>query len=126
MDYKNILVLIIILILIDSIYLSLLSKQLTKQIKDIQGYDLKVNYLAALMVYVLLAFGLYYFTANEPNLDKKILNAAVLGLVSYAIFDLTTIAIFDKWSITLATIDIIWGSVLSASSVYLLEKIIKN
>lgn len=126
MNYKNILILIIIIILIDSIYLSLLSKHLTKQIRDIQGYDIKVNYFAAFLVYVSLAFGLYYFTVNESDLNKKLLNAAVLGLVSYSLFDLTTIAIFDKWSLTLGAIDIIWGSVLSASSIYILERITKN
>jgi len=126
MEYKNLLILLIIIILIDSVYLYTFFNRFSNQIKTIQKDDITINYVSTFVVYLLITLGLYYFTQNEENLNKKLLNAAILGLVTYGVFDFTNGAIFKNWQTELSIIDTLWGSLLMTSSIYVYEKISKN
>ncbi len=39
--------------------------------------------------------------------------SALVGLLAYGTYDLTTLAIVSHWSVTLGVIDILWGTLLS-------------
>ena len=72
------------------------------------------------LFYLLYPVGLMVL-AIRPALRDRALSAAainglVLGLVSYATFDLTNWSILQGWSATLAAIDIAWGAALSSLS----------
>ena len=47
----------IVLIVLDGIYLNIIKQYFSKQIKAVQGSDLKVNFMAAILTYVFLIFG---------------------------------------------------------------------
>lgn len=77
------------------------------------------NLLAALIFYLIFIAGLIVFVIT-PALDKKMwLNAllygAFFGLVTYATYDLTNLATIKNWPLIITIIDLIWGTVLSAS-----------
>jgi uncharacterized membrane protein len=116
----DILKIIILLPILDAVYLKLISERFNKQIIDIQGSEIKFRLLPAIVCYIALIFGLYYFVirTNETR-EKKILNAFLLGLVIYAVYETTNYAILDKWTSEMVIIDTIWGGVLFALTTFL-------
>ncbi len=76
---------------------------------DIQKSPLNIKIIPALLTYVAMTLLLILF----PNLDNK--TAFLLGLLSYAIYDLTNLTIFDKFDAKIGLYDIIWGGILFLS-----------
>ena len=100
----------IVLVLIDMMYLSMVSKKYGKMIKDIQGSEMKTRIKAAIVCYILLILGLNYFILNDDNKNSN--DAFILGLVIYGVFDSTNYALIKKWDKKMAIIDTIWGGTL--------------
>jgi len=101
----------VIILLSDSIYLSITKSIFNKLVKKIQGENLEINMKGAIMSYSLIIFSLYYFIIRE---NKKPLDAFLLGLSIYGIFDATNIAIFKNYDSYIAYVDMIWGGILYA------------
>jgi len=101
------------LVLLDSIYLWLMKNAFNQQISIIQGSPIQLNIFAAVICYISLIFGLYYFIIREK---KSIKDAFLLGLVIYSVFDLTNLALLRNWSPIIALIDSLWGGVLFGST----------
>jgi uncharacterized membrane protein len=97
------------LVLLDSIYLWLMKNAFNQQISRIQGSPIQLFLLPAVICYISLIFGLYYFIIREK---KSIKDAFLLGLVIYSVFDLTNLALLRNWSPIIALIDSLWGGVL--------------
>jgi uncharacterized membrane protein len=80
---------------------------------NINGVNNSVGFvpmiLSSLACYSLLAFGIYYFAVKE----KSYLNAIILGLVVFGVYDLTNLATIVKYDLTTGFIDITWGTTLS-------------
>jgi uncharacterized membrane protein len=115
----DIIKIITILPLIDAVYLNLISKKFGEQIKNIQNSEMKFRLFPAIICYIALIFGLYYFVVNTNNTrEKKILNAFLLGLVIYTVYETTNYATIDKWSLEIAIIDSIWGGILFALTTF--------
>jgi len=101
----------IIFVLLDSVYLSLMSSYFNNQVKSIQGSAIKLNMVASILCYISLIFGLYYFILKDK---RSIVDAFLLGLVIYSVYDLTTLALLKNWFVTTAVIDTLWGGILFA------------
>lgn len=99
----------IILVVLDGIYLNSVQSLFQRQIKAIQGTDMKINFIGAAICYVFLIFGLNYFIIRK---NKSPTDAALLGLVIYAVYEFTNYALFDKWSLFTVLIDTTWGAIL--------------
>ena len=112
----------ILLVAIDSLYLSQVKGFFDKQIRDIQGSPLNVQLLPAIICYILLVAGIYYFII-KPR--RSILDAFALGIVVYGVFETTNKALFSKWRWSTVFIDTLWGGILFAL-VTLIMKQIKN
>ena len=97
------------LALLDFAYIYLMSAQFNRQITRIQGSPIKLNIWAAILCYISLTFGLYYFIIKEK---KSIYDAFLFGLVIYSVFELTNLALLRKWSPKIAIIDSLWGGIL--------------
>ena len=109
----------VVILLLDSVYLSQTKKYFDQLVKRIQGSSLEINIKGAIMSYSLIIFSLYYFIIRE---NKKPLDAFFLGLSIYGIFDATNIAIFKKYDSYIAYIDMIWGGILYALTTSLFMK----
>lgn len=77
------------------------------------------NLLAAGIFYLLFVVGMVVLVLS-PALEKKslmqaILTGALFGLVSYATYDLTNLATIKDWPLLVTVVDMIWGTVLSAT-----------
>jgi uncharacterized membrane protein len=99
----------IVLIILDGIYLNVIKQYFNKQIKAVQGSDIKINFMAAILTYVFLIFGLNYFIIRK-RLPVK--DAMLFGLVIYATYELTSMALLKNWSWITVMIDTVWGSIL--------------
>jgi len=99
----------IIFTLIDSVYLYSMSSKFQKMIKNIQGSELKMSIMPTLLCYIFLIFSLYYFVVSKK---QKVLDAFLLGLGIYGVYETTNLAIFKKWEPIIGIVDTIWGGIL--------------
>jgi uncharacterized membrane protein len=108
----------IVLISIDFIYLNVIKGYFGRQIQNVQGSKLEVNFLGAALCYIFLIVGLNYFII-KPN--KSINEAFLLGLIIYGVYETTSYALLKNWSIITVIIDTLWGGLLFASTTYIVN-----
>lgn len=99
----------IIFVILDGLYLSLVKGYFNKQVKAIQGTEIQLNIVATLITYVFLIFGLNYFIIRN---HRSVKDAALFGLVIYAVYEFTNLSILKNWFITSTIIDTSWGAIL--------------
>ena len=114
--------LLVITLVLDSIYLGITTEHYKKVIFKIQREKLNMNYLSALLVYLLIVFSIYYFVIRK-NMSYK--EAFILGFCIYGIFDLTNKSIFNNWGWFSVIIDTLWGGLLYMSVLYIYKKVNK-
>ena len=121
MNYKQILLTGIVVLILDFIVLKLFGfgDIFVKMLNKIQGKT-KVKILGVLLAYFVLIFHIYYFVI-KPKL--KMLDAFLLGFATYAIYDLTNYALLNKYSFKIGLIDSIWGGTLFALTNYIVNKL---
>ena len=107
----------IVLILIDSIYLHTVSNYFNKQIFSIQKSEIKLELVPAIICYLFLVFGLYYFIIKDK---RPIFDAFLLGIVIYMVYETTNKAILKNWNWKTVIIDGVWGGILFALTTYII------
>jgi uncharacterized membrane protein len=107
-----------IILALDSVYLYFIADAFGSMVKSIQHESMSVRYGSAFIVYALLAIGL----VNISGFNVK--KAALLGAVTYGVFDFTNHAVFRNYNIVLAITDTIWGALLMGLSAYFYKLII--
>lgn len=78
-----------------------------------------INWLAACIFYAIFLFGLTVFVI-VPALERKsfvyaLSLGALFGLVTYATYDLTNLAVAKDWPLLVTIVDLVWGTALSAA-----------
>jgi uncharacterized membrane protein len=102
---------------IDMFWLGVVSKNFYReQIGGLMKSD--INWVAAILFYLLFITGLVVFVIN-PAVDKHsyihaLLFGALFGLVCYATYDLTNLALAKDWPLLVTIVDLIWGAVLAS------------
>ena len=113
---------------IDMVWLVLVAKKFyQEQIGFLMKPD--INWFAAIIFYLLFIAGLVTFVIS-PAIEKHswlhaLLFGAFFGLITYATYDLTNLATLKNWPVLVTVVDLIWGTVLSAS-ISVLTYIIAN
>ena len=107
----------LIFFLVDMVWLTLIAKKLyAKELKDFLSPN--VNWLAALIFYLVFIFGMTFFVITPAIADESLIYAifggAFFGFVCYATYDLTNLATMKNWPIKITVIDLIWGSFVSS------------
>jgi len=108
---KNLIASSVILLILDFIYISVNRGAFEKQVTHIQRVVLQLRVWPTILCYLLLIFGLNYFILRNR---RPVLDAFLLGIVIYGVFDTTNMALFKKWGVNLALMDTLWGGVLMA------------
>lgn len=103
---------------IDMLWLGLIAKNFyANQIGFLMKTD--VNWLAAILFYLLFIIGLVIFVIMPALTDrswtKAILLGALFGLITYATYDLTNLATLKDWPLLVTIVDLTWGTFLGAS-----------
>ncbi len=99
------------LLVLDAIYIGSQYKYLSKMYGGIQNSPLKINFVGAFICYIALTFLLFYFILSKK---RKIIDAFLLGIAVYAVYESTNYATFTKWPIYMLVVDTLWGGVLFA------------
>lgn len=106
---------VLLLILVDLPWLFLIGETAQKLVLRIQGSDLKLRYIPALVVYLALA---YLVTKTESPME-----AFKVGVATYAVYDFTNLAMFKDYTLSFALMDSLWGGILMATVRYALDRI---
>lgn len=120
----------VVFFVIDLVWLGLVAKKLYQQ--EIGGLLKKdVNWLAAIIFYLLFIAGLVVFVItpaiNDQSLVKVMLLGAFFGLVTYATYDLTNLATMKDFTLKITLIDLTWGTslgFLTSTLTYLIYNIL--
>lgn len=105
----NIITIAIVLLSLDMVYLSLYSGHFKHLIKNVQGEDLQFRFIPAIIAYILLIFAVYYFIIRQ---NRPVIDAILLGLVIYGVYEGTSYAIIKNWTTKTFIIDTVWGGIL--------------
>lgn len=103
---------------LDMLWLGVIAKNLYRQqIGFLMAPN--VNWLAAIIFYLLFIAGLVTFVISPALTSRTLLQTIALGaffgLVTYATYDLTSLATTKNWPLTITIIDLAWGSFLGAA-----------
>lgn len=119
MNYRaiiEVLLATVVFLFLDFFYLTSVSGHFNKLVKNIQQDELSMKFLPTLISYVFLIYGLYYFVLRE---HKSPIDAAILGLVIYMVYEATNLAIFKNWTWKTLFMDGLWGGVLYGATTFI-------
>jgi uncharacterized membrane protein len=107
-NISDIALLAVIFMAVDLGFLRILIPFWNKQLMQVQGSGLSMNYLAAGLSYLTLTLGLYYFIIRTR---KPVVEAMLIGWFVYFVYELTNKAIITNWNWTTVLIDGLWGGI---------------
>lgn len=118
----NLIITGIVLLLLDSIYLTTFGGFFNNLVQSIQGKKIKFKFTGAILCYLLIIYGLNYFIIDKR---KSIKDAFILGIFVYGVYETTSYTILDKWNMKAVTLDTLWGGILFALTTKIVYSIIK-
>jgi len=109
-----------ICLLIDLFWLGIVMKDFYSQelgeLARRRGAFLAPRWGAALLVYLLIPGGIVMFVRPLLGEHGTAWQAfgwgALFGLVLYGVYDLTNLAVLEKWTVRMTLVDMTWGCVL--------------
>jgi uncharacterized membrane protein len=119
-NWKLLAILVPIFLLVDLLWLGVVMKDFYSQelgeLARRQGAALAPRWGAALLVYLLIPGGIVLFVRPLLGVNATPWQSfgwgAVFGLVLYGVYDLTNLAILEKWTVRMTLADIGWGCIL--------------
>lgn len=110
---------LVTMVAIDLLWLGVIAKPLYQQgIGHLMAE--KPNLTAAVIFYLLYPVGIVLFAiapdAANASWLKTFATAALFGFFAYATYDLTNLATLKGWPISLAAVDMAWGSLVTGVS----------
>lgn len=118
-----------VLLVIDAVWLGFVARQMYQSaIGHLMAKQ--VNWLAAVVFYLLYAAGLV-FLVLLPAQKMHVLplnvfvTGFVFGLVAYGTYDLTNLTTLKEWPLYLTIIDMLWGALLTGVTSYLVYTFFK-
>jgi len=113
---------------LDYVYLSSSSNFFNRLVKNIQGSKIQLNMLGLVLCYLTLVAGINYFIILNNSLTKKqkLVNAVLLGLFVYGVYEFTNVSILQKWTWPAVILDTVWGGVLFLVTTWLTLLIVKK
>lgn len=130
---KNILIVLIVILIIDIPVIGYFNNNMYKrQFNRINGSNLKldkIQILYAILCYILLAVGLYWFViypsiVNKYSNKRILLTGGFLGLLIYGVYNFTNKATITKYGTYEPIFDTLWGTVAFALFSYILVNIL--
>jgi uncharacterized membrane protein len=111
-----------LLLVVDGLYLYNIGISIFKaNVELIQNAPLKANVYGAILSYVCVIGALNYFIILQ---NKSPLDAFILGIFLYGVFDMTNFAMFTKYSWKTAISDTLWGGTLFAFTTWVTYKLV--
>lgn len=80
----------------------------------------EVRWWAAALFYLVYAAGIVHFVVRpalaEGSLFRAACEGAALGLLVYAVYDLTNLALLRGWPVWLSALDVLWGGLATGAA----------
>ena len=120
----NGLLLFCIVLALDSLWLSLMKHNYNALVRTMQGSDIQIAYIPALLSYMCVFLALYVFaipriqgqltdTMSILDIFKVcLIYGGGLGISIYGVFNFTNMAIFNKYRHWILYADTLWGGIL--------------
>jgi uncharacterized membrane protein len=110
-------------VVMDAIWLGVLmtefyQRQLSAIARTAPDGSLAPLWSAAIPVYLLVVLGVMWFVhpkSEQGGVGKAAMWGAAFGVVSFGIYDLTSLALLSGFSTTMAAVDIMWGGLVCAT-----------
>jgi len=115
---KLYIVAVVTFFIIDHVWLGVVARSFYR---DQMGHLLKtdVNWAAAVVFYLVFVVGIVVLAVwpavERQSLGHAIALGALLGLVTYAAYDLTNLATLEGFPFAVVLVDMTWGTVLCGS-----------
>ena len=110
----------LVMIALDIVWIGFIAKQLYQNGIGHLMAD-KPNLLAAAAFYLVFCGGLLWFaiipSVLKPAMSSAIISAAIFGFCAYATYDLSNLSTLKAWPVSLALIDMAWGTLASVVAV---------
>jgi uncharacterized membrane protein len=119
---QEIIILGIVFTLIDAIYLTSVSGYFNSVVRRVQGSPIQMDMIATVLCYIFLVGGLYWFIIRDR---RSWVDASILGVVIYGVYETTTKAILKNWDWLTVGIDTLWGTILFGLSTVITYKLIR-
>ncbi len=109
---------VVAFLIIDGIWLGLVAKNFYA---DHLGDLLRKNFLVlpGALFYLAYTAGLVFLAVRPGQPDLSLANVAfygaVVGFLAYGTYDMTNLATLRDWPVIVSVVDLMWGTVLSAS-----------
>ena len=108
---------LVLLLALDLLWIGVIAKSMYQEgIGHLMAEQPRIA--VALVFYLLYPVGLVWFVVlhGGPASDWKTaaLHGALFGFFAYATYDLTNLATLRDWPVSLAAIDVAWGTAVSA------------
>jgi uncharacterized membrane protein len=114
---------LVIVGLLDALWLGVVMSALYRSqqslIPRMSGNRLAPLWTPALLVYVLLAFGIVAFVLPRTPDEASIARGGLFGLVVYGVYDLSNVSSLKRAPVLLTAVDIAWGAVAAAATTWL-------
>ena len=108
-----------VFLVIDAIWLGLIAASFYRRELGALMLEQPKLHIAALF-YVGYTFAIVLLAAapaaRSGSLSQALLYGAVLGLAAYGTYDITNLSTLKNWPGTMTLVDIIWGTVLTATA----------
>lgn len=119
----------IIMLAMDSIYLTNSSGLWNKLMIELQGSPIEMRLIPTIVVYVSMLFGLVYFIfmpyQQHKNKMLAVRNAALFGFVLFSVYEFTNYAIIKGWKPLYVIMDTLWGPILYSVTTFVTLSVLK-
>jgi uncharacterized membrane protein len=115
----------IVMLVLDYLWLSIIAKSFFMghigPLMNMENGVLKINYIAASIVYIALMMGILVFVMPKVSSSTTALfYGALFGFITYAIYDFTNLAILKNWPFFVCLIDVSWGTFLCSITTFII------
>lgn len=109
---------LLVFLVVDLLWLSVFAKSFyAGQLGSLMAEN--VRWGAAILFYSLYIVGILIFASQHAlsggSLAKAALYGGLFGFFCYATYDMTNLATLEGWPIKMVFVDIVWGTVLTAT-----------
>jgi uncharacterized membrane protein len=109
---------IIFLSVIDGVWITFNKSRYNRLVSMVQGSQMKVNLVGALIAYPLMYVGLVFIVfklieqdrSKSSSLTLSLKYGALFGFIVYGIFNATNYAMFSNYNWLTGIIDTLWGT----------------
>jgi uncharacterized membrane protein len=104
-----------VMLLMDFGWLAANNKYHRRVFAELQGQPLQVRIVPAVLVYLLMIVGVWFFAvAPAADWSEAAGRGALIGAIMYGLYDLTNYATLVNYPIEYAISDMMWGTFLCA------------